>query len=64
MTKQIKEMYEINIDNLAALIDSQLGSSVVASVFKRYGAHGTWDLNPWHLQDVFNELHSIEADIK
>ena len=64
MTKQDNEMYLINIENLAASIISQLGSDVVASVFSHFGAHGTWDLDPCYLQDVFNELHDIDADLK
>ena len=64
MTKQDKEMYLINIENLAASIIPQLGSDVVASVFSHFGAQGTWDINPCYLQDVFNELHEIDADLK
>ena len=64
MTKQDNEMYLINIENLAASIISQLGSDVVASVFGHFGARGTWDLDPCYLQDVFNELHDIDADLR
>ena len=41
----------------------QLGSAVVESVFKRYGAHGTWDLNPSDLPEIFSELYAIEVDL-
>ena len=44
MTKHERNNWTVNIENTAATIESQLGSAVVESVFKRYGAHGTWDL--------------------
>ena len=53
----------MNIENTAAAIESQLGSAVVESVFKRYGAHGTWDLNPSDLPEVFSDLYAIEVDL-
>ena len=53
----------VNIENTAAAIESQLGSAVVESVFKRYGAHGTWDLNPSDLPEIFSELYAIEVDL-
>lgn len=64
MTKHERENWIVNIENSAAAIESQLGSAVVASVFSRYGAHGTWDLNPNEMPDVFSELYAIEADLR
>lgn len=43
--------------------DGKLDSSVVKSVFERYGAHGIEDLNPSDLPEVFNEIYAIEADL-
>ena len=63
MTKRERENWIMNIENTAAAIESQLGSAVVESVFKRYGAHGTWDLCSSDLPDVFSELYAIEADL-
>ncbi len=63
MTKRERENWIMNIENTAAAIESQLGSAVVESVFKRYGAHGTWDLRSGDLPDVFSELYAIEADL-
>ena len=63
MTKKEREKWIINIENSAAVICSQLGSAVVDSVFKRYNAHGTHDLNSSHLADVFSELYAIEVDL-
>lgn len=63
MTKRERENWIVNIENTAATIESQLGSAVVESVFKRYGAHGTWDLRSSDLPDVFSELYAIEADL-
>lgn len=62
MTKRERDNRIANIENTAAAIESQLGSAVVDSVFKRYGAHGVWDLNPNDLPDVFSGLYAIEAD--
>ena len=63
MTKHERDNWVVNIENTAAVIESQLGSAVVDSVFKRYGAHGTWDLRSSNLPEVFSELYAIEADI-
>ena len=63
MTKHERENWIINIENSAAAIESQLGSAVVNSVFKRYGAHDAWDVNPCDLPAVFSELYAIEADL-
>lgn len=63
MTKRECENWIVNIENTAAAIESQLGSAVVESVFKRYGAHSTWDLSPSDLPEVFSELYAIEVDL-
>ena len=63
MTKRECNNWIANIENTAAAIESQLGSAAVESVFKRYGAHGTWDLSPSNLPEVFSELYAIEADL-
>ncbi len=64
MTNNEQRNWIINIENSAAVVESQLGLEVVKSVFERYGAHGTWDLSPSDLPEVFNELYSIEADLR
>lgn len=64
MTKSERKNWIINIENSAAAISTQLGPAVVDSVFKRYGSHGLWDLNPVHLPDVFSDLYAIEADLR
>ncbi len=53
----------INIENSATAVEAQLGSSVVNSVFERYGAHSVEDLNQSNLPAVFSELYAIEADL-
>lgn len=63
MTKRERNNWIVNIENTAAAIESQLGSAVVESVFKRYGAHSTWDLSPSDLPEVFSELYTIEVDL-
>lgn len=64
VTQQERNNWIVNIENSAAAIESQLGSAVIESVFKRYGAHGTWDLSPSEMPDVFSELYAIEADLR
>ena len=63
MTKRERNNWIVNIENTAVAIESQLGSAVVESVFKRYGAHGTGDLRSSDLPDIFSELYAIEADL-
>lgn len=49
--------------NSAAVIEAQLALATVQSVFERYGAYGTWDLNLSYLPEVFSELYAIEVDL-
>lgn len=63
MKKHERDNRIVNIENTAAAIESQLNSTVVESVFKRYGAHGTWDLRFSDLPKIFSELYAIEAEI-
>ena len=63
MTKRERDNWIVNIENTAAVIESQLGATVVESVFKRYGAYGTGDLRSSDLPDIFSELYAIEADL-
>ena len=63
MTNRERNNWIVNIENTAAAIESQLGSAVVESVFKRYGVHGTWELSSSDLPEVFSELYAIEVDL-
>lgn len=56
--------YIISINNAASFISSELGSEVVDSVFQKYGAHDTDDLDPAFLPEVFSEMYAIESDLK
>lgn len=64
MTANEKDSYIISIEESASIISSKVGSSVVDSVFQRYGAHSVEELNSCDLPDVFSELYAIEADLK
>lgn len=64
MTTIEKDSYISSIEESASIISSQVGSTVVDSVFQRYGAHSVEDLNPHDLPDVFSELYAIEADLR
>lgn len=56
--------YIISINNAASIISTELGNAVIESVFQKYGAHNTDDLNPVYLPDVFSELYAIEAELR
>lgn len=64
MKRDERENWIINIENTASTISSQVGSAVVDAVFQKYGAKSVEDLNSNDLQDVFNELYAIEADLR
>ena len=64
MTTIEKDSYIASIEESASIISSQVGSTVVDSVFQRYDAHSVEDLNPCDLPDVFSELYAIEADLR
>lgn len=64
MTTIEKDSYISSIEESASIISSQVGSTVVDSVFQRYGSHSVEDLNPSDLPDVFSELYAIEADLR
>lgn len=64
MTSNERRDWIINIENSAAVVESQLGWEVVKSVFERYGAKNICNLNPKDLPEVFSELYAIEADLR
>ena len=45
MTNNERRNWIINIENSAAVVESQLGWEVVKSVLERYGAKNIYDLN-------------------
>ena len=55
-------MWQINIENTAAAVAEQYGSEVVKSVFRRYDAHGLYDLSPGYYGEVFGDLELIVND--
>lgn len=56
------QMLETNIENAASKVAAEYGSEVAQSVFQRYGAHGTYDLNPCYYSEVFADLELIAND--
>lgn len=56
-------MKNVNIENTSEANESQLSPTEIESVFKRYSAHGTWDLRSSNLSEVFSELYTIEAGL-
>lgn len=63
MTNKERKNWIVNIESTAAAVSAQVGQAVVDSVFRRYDAHGIWDLNSSYLPDVFSELYAIQADL-
>lgn len=62
MTKSEKQMWQINIENTAVAVAEQYGSEVVESVFRRYDAHGLYNLSPCYYSEVFGDLELIAND--
>ena len=62
MTKSDKQMWLINIENSAASVAEQYGNEVVKSVFRRYDAHGLYDLSTYYYSEVFSDLELITND--
>ena len=55
-------MWRINIENSAAAVAEQYGNEMVESVFRRYDAHGIYDLRPSYYSEVFGDLEIIAND--
>lgn len=62
MTKQEKDMWIINIENVASTVYSEYGSDVAKSVFQRYGSTGIYNLSPCYYSEVFADLELIAND--
>lgn len=62
MTQNEYEMWAINIENSAAEVAAEYGSSAVKSVFERYGAHGFYDLSSRYYSEVFADLELMAND--
>lgn len=57
-----KRMWRINIENTAAAVAEQYGNGVVESVFRRFDAHGLYDLSPSYYSEVFGYMELIAND--
>jgi len=55
-------MWRINIENTAAAVAEQYGNGVVESVFRRFDAHGLYDLSPSYYSEVFGYMELIAND--
>lgn len=62
MTKQEKQMWQINIENAAASAASLYEAAVVESVLQRYDAHNFNDLSSCNYSEVFADLEQITND--
>lgn len=62
MTKQEKDMWIINIENVAGNVYEKYGSNVAKSVFQRYDAYGIYNLSPCYYSEVFSDLELMAND--
>ena len=62
MTRNEREMWEINIENAASRVAAEYGSAVVNSVFARYDATGLHNLAFCYYSEVFADLEQIAND--
>ncbi len=60
--KLSKRDWIINIENAASQVAAEYGKAVVDSVFRRYGAHGVYDLASCYYSEVFADLEQISND--
>lgn len=64
MTNNEIQSYRIGCQNSADYISSEIGSETVEFILAKYGAADIESISPSDLQDVFNELYGIEADLR
>jgi len=62
MTESDRTMWIINIENAASIVATEYGNEVALSIFRRYDAHGIYDLNPCCYPDVFADLEQVAFD--
>ena len=62
MTRNEREMWEINIENAASRVAAEYGSSTVESVIARYDAHNLSDLASCYFSEVFADLEMMAND--
>lgn len=56
------QMWKINIENAASVVETEYGSSAVESVFARYDAHGLHDLTSCYFSEIFADLEMMAND--
>lgn len=56
--------YVSSIEESASAISREIGSEVVKSVYRRFGANSLEEIKTADLPDVFSEVYAIEADLK
>lgn len=64
MTKSEKQMWEINITNLAEEIIAADRKDIVDSTFRKYEATGFWNLSPSYYWNVFDELEFVAKELR
>lgn len=60
--KLSKKDWIVNIENAASAAEKIIGKESVVAVFKKYDAHGVYDLSPVYYSEVFDELDFIAND--
>ena len=64
MTKSEKQMWEINITNLAEEIIAAGRKDIVDSTFRKYAATGFWNLDPSFYWNVFDEFDLVANELR
>ncbi len=64
MTREERNNWIENIENIASFISSEIGDEVIASTLYKYGARSIEQISSSDLSEVFSELYAIEADLR
>lgn len=62
MSRDEKEMWRINIENMADEVSGTYGANVARSVFQRYDATDFDNLSPCYYDEVFGLLELMTCD--
>lgn len=64
MDREERRNYMDNIEESIAMIDDEAGFNAASFLLERYGASCPEDLADCDIQEFYNELYAIEADLR
>lgn len=64
MTREERNNWIVNIENIASFISSEIGDETVAATLYKYRARSIEQIASSDLAEVFSELYAIEADLR